>query len=140
MKLPTIVDEESSANAGKPDTALLVGESKLFPLFFGFIGLISIYWAVNGRADAFGDLSTRLESFKEIVGKDRLTFSFLIDFAYFAVFQGWLIDDDLARREDSGNKDLLAALGKYVPFFGLLGYLTLRPKLTSEYDVSEDAA
>ena len=74
------------------------GESKLLPgIVFGF-SMLCVYWLLEGRADVYGSLQERYESFKTLISTDRLSFSFLVDILYFSVFQGWLMDDDYARR------------------------------------------
>jgi len=48
---------------------------------------------------------------------------------------GWLVDDDLHRRGVAPTTaPALRALGRYVPFFGLVGYLLLRPRLPAAAD------
>lgn len=107
------------------------GESKLPTLAFFAIGLLSLGWAVVGRQGDFGDVTQRLSTFSDIVSSDRLTFSFVVDCLYFWVFQGWLMDDDLARRGvkegKQGGPNL--TLAKAVPFFGMVYYLLARPSL-----------
>lgn len=112
------------------------GESRVAPLAFMGVGLLSLGWAALGRPE-FGDLATRWASFVDIVGTDRLTFSFVIDCLYFWAFQGWLMDDDLQRRPQpqSGGPNL--AVAKAVPFFGLVYYLLARPRL--QLDGGEEA-
>ena len=74
---------------------------------------------------------------------DRVGSSFLVDLAIFAAFQGWFVDDDLKRRgvvlEEDGGGDLaiLCNVAKYVPFFGMAVYLTLRPSLPAQGDSAE---
>jgi hypothetical protein len=106
------------------------GESRVAPLVFLGVGLLSLGWAAAGRPD-FGDLTTRWTSFVDIIGSDRLTFSFVVDLLYFYVFQGWLMDDDLVRRRRSGNEAAgpNLTLAKTIPFFGLVYYLVARPRL-----------
>lgn len=116
-----------------------IGESKFLPIIFGAVGLVGAYWAVYGRADDFGSLTTRWESFKAILSSDRLTFSFVVDAIYFSLFQGWLIEDDFKRRTDlstsrAAYQSLLVSTGKYVPFLGLLAYFLLRPSLRENKD------
>lgn len=110
------------------------GESKLPPIVFAGVGLLSIWWALVAREDAFGDLSQRFASFVDIASTDRLTFSFLVDLVYFWAFQGWLMGDDLKRRQVpqgavEEKKGPSLALAKAVPFFGLVYYLLARPPL-----------
>lgn len=106
-------------------------ESKVLPLLFGSVGILSIYWGFFGRVDqGYTDFATRLSSYSSMMSTDRLGFSFVIDLIYFTLFQGWLINDDLSRRGLS-NSDVansgLAKIGTYVPFFGLVYYLLQRP-------------
>jgi hypothetical protein len=111
-----------------------IGESKITPIILCGLGVTCLYWCVSGRYDDYGDWSTRLSSYVDLVSNDRLSFSFLIDIIYFALFQGWLIDDDLLRRENvSDSKQFqLKLLGKFVPFFGFIYYLLSRPALKSQ--------
>jgi hypothetical protein len=115
-----------------------VGESKIIPGLFGSVGLLSIAWICLGRAGAdagFATLDARWASFVDMMTHDRLGFSFVVDLTYFALFQGWLISDDLARRNaaatsgPSGTMTNLEKIGAYVPFFGLVYYLLQRPPL-----------
>lgn len=124
-----------SSSSGALTRAEAFGESRAAPLAFLGIGLLSLGWAALGREAAFGDLATRWASFLDIVGTDRLTFSFVIDLLYFWAFQGWLMDDDMLRRgatsssgsSSSGGPNM--AVARTVPFFGLVYYLLARPRL-----------
>ena len=54
--------------------------------------------------------------------------SFVVDLVIFALFQGWLVDDDLRRRGVAeGELGSLRSIAKFVPFAGLGYYLTARP-------------
>merc|ERR1712094_108987 len=73
----------------------------------------------------FGDLPMRMESLRQLLSGDRLGSSFIIDLGLYALFQSWLIPDDLKRRGvdiDSDRARPLRRLG-YVPFVGLVAYL-----------------
>ncbi len=105
--------------------AEVFGESKLPPVVFTVIGVLSLAWAVLAREDGFG--ADRFATFGQILSSDRLTFSFVVDLLYFWGFQGWLMDDDLKRRGGEAKK--ASAVFKAVPFMGLAGYLLTRPKL-----------
>jgi len=100
------------------------------------VGSFAILWALGARPE-YGDFAGRWESFRDLLSIDRVGSSFVVDLAVFAVFQGWLVDDDLIRRgidnpsENGGNLRLVA---KFVPFFGLAAYLFLRPALPSSFD------
>jgi len=116
------------------------GESRLLPVILTAVATYSLWWFANGRIEAYGNLSERLSSFTSLVSGDRLTFSFIVDLIYFGIFQGWLVDDDVARRRigtststisgDGGNcsfDKIIVGSAKYVPFFGLAAYLLTRP-------------
>lgn len=77
-----------------------------------------------------------------IYSVDRVGSSFIVDLIVFGLFQGWLVDDDLRRRgvniddmPSDSNIALLRGAAKYVPFFGLAAYLTLRPALPSREQI-----
>lgn len=151
--LPYLVSRDTNTDAtstssiletGKPvaghnsdDRIIAFSESKLLPIVFGAVGVLSILWCAVGRTDTFGDLPTRIDSYTQLVGSDRLSFSFLVDLLYFAVFQGWLIDDDVRRRLVATDVPVTvppsladaAELAKRVPFFGVLYYFFIRPPL-----------
>lgn len=106
-------------------------------------GAAAIGWGAWARADQlqFGaDLPARLASLAELLAGDRVGTSFVLDLVLFALFQGWLVDDDLGRRgagpgtargaEVAG----LRAVAKSVPFFGLCAYSAFRPPLPSRAD------
>jgi hypothetical protein len=107
------------------------GESKIPPLVFTAIGMLALAWAGLARGEVYGmEFSERWGTFVEILGKDRLTFSFVVDLIYFWAFQGWLMGDDLKRRvggREGGGLGL--AVCKAVPFLGLAAYLVTRPAL-----------
>ncbi|KAJ8608728.1 hypothetical protein CTAYLR_009664 [Chrysophaeum taylorii] len=104
-----------------------VAESKALPLAMLAVFALSTYWFFEGRVDDFGDLPTRLDSFWALLSQDRLASSFVVDLVLYALFQSWLVPDDLDRRgvADKMPLRLLAS----VPFFGLVGYLLARPPL-----------
>merc|ERR1712176_1713937 len=98
----------------------------------GTVGAGSIVWAFVGRFSEYGGLQERWSSFIELLSIDRVGSSFIVDLAIFAVFQFWLIDDDMKRRrrvDDFESQDvILSTIGKFIPCFGLAAYLVLRPK------------
>ena len=100
------------------------------------VGVGSVGWGLFGRFDEFGDLPTRWASLGALLSGDRLGASFVVDLVLFALFQGWLVDDDLARRGVGAagsptDRPTLRAMAKYVPFLGLCSYALLRPPLPS---------
>lgn len=105
----------------------LIGESRVLPPVLTLVGTTSILWGLFARPE-FGDIATRWYSFCELLGADRLGSSFVVDLVLFALFQGWLVDDDLSRRGLRPN-DARGLAAKFVPFFGLCAYLATRPEL-----------
>jgi len=101
-------------------------ESRAWPLTLGAIALVSIIWAIAGRSN-FGDLPTRWASLMEILQGDRLAYSFLIDLLVFWLFQGWLVPDDMARRQ--WVNPTVSRIARLVPFVGLVMYMVCRPSL-----------
>jgi MFS family permease len=118
--------------------AAQVVESRLLGPFLGAVGAGSIIWGVLARQADFGDWNERIASFWNLMSIDRVGSSFLVDLAIFAVFQGWLVDDDLRRRGVDLEKEnsVLRNVAKYVPFFGLAAYMALRPQYPSRQDES----
>ncbi len=107
-----------------------VTESRTLAPFLMIVGTGSILWGILARSDTFGGWNERVTSFLELLSIDRVGSSFLVDLAIFAVFQGWLVDDDVKRRGMDGNSPLVSA-AKYFPFFGMAAYLTFRNALPS---------
>ena len=113
-----------------------VAEWRPLGLLLGGVGTSSILWGLLARPE-YGDFGTRYASFLDLLSIDRVGSSFIVDLVIFAAFQGWFVDDDLMRRGVAGpaESSLLRNAAKFVPFFGLVAYLTLRPPLpTREMD------
>jgi SnoaL-like domain len=105
-----------------------IAETRILGPGLAIVGSYSVAWALFGRWAEFGDWSSRLASFGELLSIDRVGCSFLVDLVIFAVFQGWMVDDDLQRRGvDRTDFARVRLVGKYVPFLGLALYLLLRP-------------
>jgi len=106
-----------------------IGESRLLGPALAGVGLGAVLWGLYARPE-FGDLATRWTSLIELLSQDRLASSFVVDLVLFAIFQGWLVDDDLKRRGVPADDAVgLRLLAKFVPFLGLCAYLVLRPAL-----------
>ncbi|KAL7542722.1 hypothetical protein ACHAXR_012019 [Thalassiosira sp. AJA248-18] len=111
-----------------------VGEWRPLGSFLGGVGMASIFWGLFARPEFGTEFSERYASFGDLLSIDRVGSSFIVDLVIFAAFQSWFVDDDLKRRgvlEDDGEFTVLRNVAKYVPFFGLATYLTLRPSLPS---------
>eukprot|EP00593_Proboscia_inermis_P001172 CAMPEP_0171297456 /NCGR_PEP_ID=MMETSP0816-20121228/6192_1 /TAXON_ID=420281 /ORGANISM="Proboscia inermis, Strain CCAP1064/1" /LENGTH=488 /DNA_ID=CAMNT_0011771733 /DNA_START=45 /DNA_END=1511 /DNA_ORIENTATION=- len=111
----------------------IVGESRLLGPAMSVVGATSIAWAFLARSDEFGSgWDERYSSLIDLLSIDRVGSSFVVDLAIFAIFQGWLVDDDMRRRGvdvDTNEMALLRGIAKFLPFFGLAIYLTARPQL-----------
>ncbi|KAJ8902582.1 hypothetical protein NDN08_006983 [Rhodosorus marinus] len=102
-------------------------ESKLLPLLMLGVAGISLWWSAFGRGgDNFGDIHQRWTALIQILSTDRLAWTFLLDSAIFALFQGALVPDDMARRKFSDPT--VKNIASFVPFFGIIFYLLVRPK------------
>ena len=112
--------------------------NKSIPILFGVVGIGSIAWALLARADLWGlDLSSRLSTFQDAIKDDRLGSSFLVDLSLYALFQPWLVPDDLKRRRvKDADKTKYQALA-CIPFLGLVAYLALRPPLRVDSSESD---
>ncbi|GMH58228.1 hypothetical protein TrST_g4539 [Triparma strigata] len=113
-----------------PRVYKLIGENKIVPAMLTSVGSFSIYWFLFGRPE-FGGFQERLESLGALLSIDRVGSSFLVDLVVFGVFQGWLVDDDVSRRNGDKN-DFGVAAAKFVPFFGLAFYFLTRPPLPTK--------
>ena len=117
------------------DIQRLVGEWRPLGAFLGSVGTASIVWGLFARPE-FGEFSERYSRFGDLLSIDRVGSSFIVDLVIFAAFQSWFVEDDLKRR---GVKErelpILSNVAKFIPFFGLAAYLTLRPSLPSRDQV-----
>jgi hypothetical protein len=105
-----------------------LAESRILGAAMGIVGTGSILWGAFARTEDYGDLATRYSSLLDLLSIDRVGSSFLVDLAIFGLFQGWLVDDDAKRRGMESNSSLTKG-AKYIPFFGLVAYLTFRSEL-----------
>ena len=109
-------------------TPARVVENRLFAPFLGIVGTGALAWGGLARTADFGGWNDRVTSFWDLMSIDRVGSSFLVDLAIFAAFQGWFVDDDLKRRGVAQDEmPVLRNAAKFVPFFGLVAYMTLRP-------------
>ncbi|MGK7908640.1 MAG: hypothetical protein AB4040_15640 [Synechococcus sp.] len=109
-----------------------VSESRWLPGCLAAVAIAALGWAGFGRPE-FGDFATRWADFQMAVGSDRLAYSFVIDLVTFWIFQGWLVADDMTRRNWSNRA--IAWVARLVPFLGLVIYLWIRPPLDLEREM-----
>jgi hypothetical protein len=142
--LPYLVSRstEMETNVTREDLSAVsrATESRWFSLVMGLVGTGSMVWAIFARPDEFGNIQERYSSLITLLSIDRVGSSFVVDLAIFALFQGWMVDDDLKRRGvdvksvNTVLPRLLYQVAKYVPFFGMVTYLTCRPSFPSQPD------
>ena len=129
---PVDSDSELVVCTDDQDIPAKIAENRFLGPVLGAVGAGAIAWGATARAVDFGGLDERMASFWQLMSIDRVGSSFLVDLAVFAVFQGWLVDDDLRRRGVAdGELAILRGTAKYVPFFGLAAYMFLRPSLAN---------
>ena len=98
-------------------------------LFLGEVGASLILWGLLTRPEEYGNFGTRYVSFLDLLSMDRVG-TFIVNLIIIAPFQGWFADNDLMRQGVGSAKLLLLRnAAKFVPFFRLMAYLTLRAPL-----------
>lgn len=115
----------------------LISENRVLGPVLAVAGVGAVLWGLWARPE-FGDFQTRWASLVQLLSGDRLGTSFVVDLALFALFQGWLVDDDLRRRGvDPKQGGALRAVARFLPFLGLCAYLCFRPALSSRDSISK---
>jgi hypothetical protein len=130
-KVPTEPEDFLVKGVENKPLALSAGESKALPVVLSVVFTLSLAWVFLGREEMFSD--ARFSSLFDLLSSDRLGFSFCVDLLYFWSFQGWMVDDDVRRRDWAGfgskEQSSLVQAAKKVPFFGLAYYFFKRPTL-----------
>ncbi|XP_020586126.1 uncharacterized protein LOC110028565 isoform X1 [Phalaenopsis equestris] len=91
-------------------------------LIGGIVCFVSIIWAFLGRPESgFGDFDGRWRFLEHYIGSERLAYAFIWDIILYAVFQPWLIGDNLQNVRMS-DQELVNVL-RYMPVVGLVAYL-----------------
>ncbi|KAL6845863.1 hypothetical protein ACP4OV_024438 [Aristida adscensionis] len=88
----------------------------------GLVCILSIVWALFGRADAgFGGIAERWQFAQSYVFSERLAYAFLWDIFLYSIFQPWLIGDNI-QNVKAGATEFVNAI-RFVPVVGLIAYL-----------------
>ncbi|XP_020688082.2 uncharacterized protein LOC110103633, partial [Dendrobium catenatum] len=91
-------------------------------LIGGIVCFVSVIWALFGRADSgFGDFASRWQFLELYIQTERLAYAFIWDIFLYAIFQPWLIGDNLQNVKIS-DRELVSVL-RYIPVLGLVAYL-----------------
>uniref|UniRef100_A0A0A9DP19 Uncharacterized protein n=1 Tax=Arundo donax TaxID=35708 RepID=A0A0A9DP19_ARUDO len=88
----------------------------------GLVCVLSIVWALYGRADAgFGGIAERWQFVQSYVFSERLAYAFLWDMLLYSIFQPWLIGDNI-QNVKAGSTEFVNVV-RFVPVIGLVAYL-----------------
>ncbi|KAH0468448.1 hypothetical protein IEQ34_003481 [Dendrobium chrysotoxum] len=110
---------------------LMTNGARPVGLIGGIVCFVSVIWALFGRADSdFGDFANRWQFLELYIQSERLAYAFIWDIFLYAIFQPWLIGDNLQNVKIS-DKELVSVL-RYIPVLGLVAYLLC---LDSELDL-----
>ncbi|XP_058107961.1 uncharacterized protein LOC131251321 [Magnolia sinica] len=102
--------------------SIMTSGAPIVGLIGGAVCLLSAWWAFSGRGNyGFGSLEDRWEFFSRYIGSERLAYAFIWDICLYAVFQPWLIGDNLQNVQES--KVGIVSTLRYIPVVGLVAYL-----------------
>ncbi|KAK8448950.1 hypothetical protein SEVIR_7G133800v4 [Setaria viridis] len=88
----------------------------------GAVCILSIVWALFGRADAgFGDFVERWQYAQSYVVSERLAYAFLWDILLYSIFQPWLIGDNIQNVKADATE--FVNVVRFIPVVGLVAYL-----------------
>ena len=124
------VEDDGSDDSAELTWLEQLGESPALPIALVGMLALSLGWGFLARPE-FGPLAERGALLSSLLGTERLAYALTGDCLFFALFQGWLLADDLARREalPDDERARLLLIGRFVPYLGLAYYLLARPPL-----------
>lgn len=117
-------DADSNQSPTKPSQlgSVMVRGAPIVGLIGGLVCIVSTLWALFGRADGgFGGLADRWLYLGSYIGSERLAYAFVWDILLYAVFQPWLIGDNLQNVKEDYTE--LVNVLRFVPVVGLVAYL-----------------
>ncbi|GLJ12883.1 hypothetical protein SUGI_0199800 [Cryptomeria japonica] len=107
--------------------SVMISGARIIGIVGGLVGVISILWALFGRAnDGFGSLADRWDFFLNYLGTDRPGYAFIWDICLYSIFQPWLIGDNLENLDESKAETVRYL--RFIPYLGLVAYLWALPK------------
>ncbi|KAK9676173.1 hypothetical protein RND81_11G059300 [Saponaria officinalis] len=114
-------EEDNPRKLSRLGTVMIQG-AHIVGLIGGFVSLISILWGFFGRAEGdFGSVSQRWDFLLSYLGSERLAYAFIWDIVLYAIFQPWLIGENLANVQE--NRVVIVKYLRFVPVIGLVAYL-----------------
>ncbi|EEE61135.1 hypothetical protein OsJ_15072 [Oryza sativa Japonica Group] len=102
--------------------SVMVRGAPIVGLTGGLVCILSIAWALFGRADAsFGGIAERWQYVQSYVFSERLAYAFLWDILLYSIFQPWLIADNIQNVKASATEFVNSV--RFLPVIGLVAYL-----------------
>uniref|UniRef100_A0A0D9ZLR6 Uncharacterized protein n=1 Tax=Oryza glumipatula TaxID=40148 RepID=A0A0D9ZLR6_9ORYZ len=102
--------------------SVMVRGAPIVGLTGGLVCILSIAWALFGRADAsFGGIAERWQYVQSYVFSERLAYAFLWDILLYSIFQPWLIADNVQNVKASATEFVNSV--RFLPVIGLVAYL-----------------
>lgn len=116
---------EADANYARPKpstklASLMTNGAPTVGLIGGAVCLLSVIWGLYARDD-FGNLKDRWVFLLNYLGSERLAYAFVWDIVLYAIFQPWLIGDNLQNVKES-RLEIVRNL-RFIPVVGLVAYL-----------------
>uniref|UniRef100_J3LYL5 Uncharacterized protein n=1 Tax=Oryza brachyantha TaxID=4533 RepID=J3LYL5_ORYBR len=113
--------DQSPPQTSKLGSVLVRGAS-IVGLTSGLVCIVSIAWALFGRADAgFGGIEERWQYVQSYVFSERAAYAFVWDILLYSIFQPWLIGDNIQNVKADSTEFVNSV--RFVPVIGLVAYL-----------------
>ncbi|RRT40609.1 hypothetical protein GW17_00017529 [Ensete ventricosum] len=115
------MDVKHSYNKLSQLGSLMTKGSSVVGAIGGTVCVASALWTFFGRPDAaFGGVADRWDFLLGYVGSERLAYAFIWDIGLYAMFQPWLIGDNLHNVKKS-SVSIVSNL-RFIPVLGLVAY------------------
>lgn len=115
-------DADGTPSKRTPLGSVMTNGAPVVGLTGGAVCLLSAIWAFYGRMDGdFGNITDRWQFLVSFLGSERLAYAFIWDICLYAVFQPWLIGENLQNVEK--NRVGLISYLRFIPVVGLVAYL-----------------
>ncbi|CAL5031632.1 unnamed protein product [Urochloa decumbens] len=116
------VDTDQSPPPRSQLGSVMVKGAQVVGAVGGAVCILSIVWALFGRADAgFGGIAERWQYAQGYVFTERLAYAFLWDILLYSIFQPWLIGDNIQNVKTDATE--FVNVVRFVPVVGLVAYL-----------------
>lgn len=96
--------------------------ARVVGLIGGAVCLFSVFWALFARSEGgFGSIADRWVFLASYLGSERLAYAFIWDICLYAIFQPWLIGDNLQNVKQNNERTVRNL--RFIPVVGLVAYL-----------------